>query len=136
MSFTWRAALVAAAVFTAITAGHMFAVSQNPEKIVFSTKLVNVPGKRLTGVVVTYPPGGRSPAHHHAGSVFAYVLSGDIRSKNSATGPVAVYGAGMSFFEPPDSEHSVSENASKSSPASMLAIFVADDKATLTEITK
>jgi quercetin dioxygenase-like cupin family protein len=37
---------------------------------------------------------------HHAGSVFAYVLSGAIRSENSATGPVKVYKAGESFFEP------------------------------------
>ena len=29
--------------------------------------------------------------HQHAGSVFAYVLSGAMRSENSATGPVKVY---------------------------------------------
>ena len=39
-------------------------------------KLPNVPGKTLTAVVVTYAPGGKSGAHQHAGSVFAYVLSG------------------------------------------------------------
>src|SRR5262249_54125233 len=52
---------------------------------VFSAQLPNVPGKTLTAIVVEYAPGGSSAAHRHAGSVFAYVLSGQIRSENSAT---------------------------------------------------
>ena len=64
--------------------------------------------------------------------MFAYVLSGTIRSQNSATGPVKVYKAGESFFEPPGSEHLVSENASATEPASLLAVFVAPDGANLT----
>jgi quercetin dioxygenase-like cupin family protein len=99
-------------------------------------KLGNVPGKSLTVVVVNYAPGGKSGKHHHAGSVFAYVLSGAIRSQNSATGPVKVYKTGESFFEPPGSEHLVSENASATEPASLLAVFVADDRAQLTTFDK
>jgi quercetin dioxygenase-like cupin family protein len=98
----------------------------------FAAQLPNVPGKNLTAIVVTYAPGGRSGKHHHAGSVFAYVLSGAIRSQNSATGPAKVYQAGESFFEPPGSAHLISENASATEPASLLAIFVADDGAELT----
>ena len=101
-------------------------------KVTFSTELPNVPGKRLTAVVVHYAPGEASPPHHHAGSVYAYVLSGAIRSENSATGPARVYKAGESFFEPPGSQHLISANASTTEPASLLAIFVADDGATLT----
>lgn len=101
-------------------------------KPVFSEKLPNVPGKTLTGVLVKYAPGGKSASHAHAGSVYAYVLSGKIRSENSVTGPVRVYSAGEGFFEPPGSTHSISENASDSEPASLLAIFVADDGAQLT----
>jgi quercetin dioxygenase-like cupin family protein len=97
----------------------------------FSQKLPNVPGKTLTGLHVTYQPGGKSSSHAHAGSVYAYVLSGRIRSENSATGPARVYSAGEGFFEPPGSIHTVSENASDSEPASLLAIFVADDGAQL-----
>src|SRR6185312_7973274 len=67
---------------------------------VFAGKLPNVPGKSLTAVVVRYAPGGKSQAHRHAGSVFAYGLSGRIRSENSATGPARVYSTGESFFEP------------------------------------
>jgi len=97
-----------------------------------SEKLPNVPGKSLTAVVVNYAPGGKSASHHHAGSVFAYVLSGAIRSEVSTSGPAKVYQAGESFFEPPGSDHLVSANASTTEPASLLAIFVADDGAVLT----
>ena len=99
---------------------------------VFATELPNVPGKRLTAVVVRYAAGAASPQHHHAGSVFAYVLSGTIRSQNSATGPIKEFKAGEGFFEPPGSHHLISANASNTEPASLLAIFVADDKAVLT----
>jgi quercetin dioxygenase-like cupin family protein len=110
--------------------------SGDTAKLVFTGRLPNVPGKSLTAVAVTYPPGGKSGSHYHAGSVFAYVLSGKIRSENSATGPAKVYSAGESFFEPPGSEHRVSENASASEPASLLAVFVADDGAKLTTFSK
>ena len=99
-------------------------------------ELPNVPGKSITAVLVSYPPGGKSAKHHHAGSVFVYVLSGAIRSESSTTGPAKVYNAGESFFEPPGSEHLISENASTAEPASLLAVFVADDGAQLTSFDK
>ena len=102
----------------------------------FSQKLPNVPGKTLTGVVVAYAPGAKSGKHHHAGSVLGYVLSGEIRSENSATGPAKTYKAGESFFEPPGSQHTISGNASATEPASLLAIFVAEDGAQLTTFDK
>jgi len=105
-------------------------------KTVIVEKLPNVPGKSISGVLVSYPPGGKSAKHHHAGSVFVYVLSGAIRSENSMTGPAKVYRAGESFFEPPGSEHLISENASTVEPASLLAVFVADDGAQLTTFDK
>ena len=110
-------------------------VAQNGERVrkLFAGKLANVPGNTLTAEVVEYAPGGNSSVHHHAGSVFAYVLSGSIRSQNSATGPARIYKAGESFFEPPGSDHLVSENASASEPASLLAVHVAEDGAVLTK---
>ncbi|MDQ7248636.1 cupin domain-containing protein [Dongia sedimenti] len=122
-------ALGAAALFAGFGAG---ANSDADVKQVFSQALPNVPGKVLSAVVVNYAPGGKSGAHHHAGSVFAYVLSGAIRSQVSTDGPAKVYQAGESFFEPPGSSHLVSENASATEPASLIAVFVADDGATLT----
>jgi quercetin dioxygenase-like cupin family protein len=108
---------------------------QNDESVrkLSAVKLPNVPGQTLTAEVVEYPPGGKSSVHHHAGSVFAYILTGRIRSQSSATGPARIYKAGETFFEPPGSDHLVSENASASEPASLLAIFIAKDGAVLTE---
>jgi quercetin dioxygenase-like cupin family protein len=131
-------ARVAAMAVVALAVAGATAAYAEGDKVtpVRSEKLPNVPGKSLTAVVVNYAPGGKSASHHHAGSVFAYVLSGSIRSENSATGPARVYKAGESFFEPPGSEHLVSENASATEPASLLAIFVADDGAQLTTFGK
>jgi quercetin dioxygenase-like cupin family protein len=92
---------------------------------VAAKKLPNVPSKSVTAVFVSYAPGGKSGKHHHGGSVLAYVLSGTIRSENSATGPAKIYQAGQSFFGPLGSEHLVSENASTTEPGEP-AIFIAD----------
>lgn len=100
-------------------------------KPAITTKLPNVPGESLSAVLVSYPPDSKSGAQRHAGSVFAYVVSGKVRSKNSATGSTRVYFAGESFFEPPGGEHLISENASAREPASLLAIFIAGERAQL-----
>ena len=128
--------MVLLAVLVCGGAGLLRAVRANGaghDHTAFSAQLPNVPGKTLTAIVVEYGPGGTSAAHRHAGSVFAYVLSGQIRSENSATGPTRVYRAGETFFEPPGSTHLVSANASDTNPASLLAVFVADDHAQLTQ---
>lgn len=122
-------------VLTALLGVGATLVAHGDERVrqLFTGKLANVPGHTLTAEVVDYPPGGKSSVHHHAGSVFAYVLTGRIRSQNSATGAARIYKAGESFFEPPGSDHLVSENASASEPASLLAIHVAADEAVLTK---
>ena len=93
----------------------------------FAHPLPNVPGKKLVAVRVDYAPGGKSAAHHHAPSafVYAYILSGSIRSQ-VGDAPAQVYHAGESFYEDPGSDHRISENASKTKPASLLAVFVVD----------
>ena len=119
---------------TMILCSTIGAAAQTPCETVipaFGQVLPNVPGQSLTGLLVTYPPGCKSVAHHHAGVVMAFVLTGQIRSENSATGPTRIYSAGESFFEPPDSHHSISENANATESASLLAIFVADTGAAL-----
>jgi quercetin dioxygenase-like cupin family protein len=100
-------------------------------KTVFTEAIPNVPGKSLVGVVVSYPPGGATPAHHHERSAFitGYVLSGSIRSQVNH-GEVRVYHAGETWTEPPGADHEISENASATEPASLLAIFVVDSKET------
>lgn len=96
---------------------------------VFQRAIPNVPGRSMVAVVVCYPPGGRSAVHRHAPSafIFAYVLSGAIRSQVD-DGPTKVYHAGEGFYEEPGAQHRVSENASADEPASLLAVFVVDPK--------
>jgi quercetin dioxygenase-like cupin family protein len=137
MTRSFRGVLAAGAVVAAgglLLSGALAAGDDAGAQVrpVAAEKLPNVPGKSISAVLVTYAPGGKSGKHRHAGSVLAYVLSGEIRSENSATGPVKVYKAGESFFEPPGSRHLISENASATEPARLLAVFIADDGAQLT----
>jgi len=98
---------------------------------VSSDALPHVQGKRITTMVVEFPPNGFSPPHHHGGSVTVYVLSGVIRSQLQGQPPM-IYRAGESFFEPPGAVHLLAENMSATEPARILAVFVADEGATLT----
>jgi quercetin dioxygenase-like cupin family protein len=104
-------------------------LAQSPEdvKLVFEHAIPNIDGKRLVAVVVSYPAGGKSAPHRHAGSAFiyAYVLSGAIRSQVD-DGPARVYQTGEGFYEVPGAHHRISENASDKGPASLLAVFVVD----------
>lgn len=97
--------------------------------------LADVPGKALTMVEVTVPPGAVSAKHHHAGTVAVYVLSGSVRVQFQGQEP-RVYSQGQVFYEPPGTEHLSSENLSKDQPLRLLAVFVADQGAELTTYDK
>ena len=116
-------ALLCAFVFTATA---VLAQPSNPNRG-FNLAIPNIPGKSLTALVVDYPPGGGTPSHRHAPSAFitGYVLEGAIRSQVDG-GPVTVYRKGEYFTENPGAHHQISENASKTEPAKLLAIFVVD----------
>jgi len=121
--------LVLAAIALRVSPG--LAQSSEEVKLVFEHAIPNIDGKRMVAVVVTYPPGGKSTPHHHAGSAFIYahVLSGAIRSQVDDE-PTKVYRVGEGFYEVPGSHHTISENASDREPASLLAVFVVDSKDT------
>jgi quercetin dioxygenase-like cupin family protein len=131
---------LAALAVLAITSGVALAQSAPPGSVApaFREAIPNIPGKSIIAVVVSYPPGGKSLPHHHARSAFitGYVLSGSIRSQVD-DGPAQVFKAGESFTEKPGAHHVVSENASTTEPAKLLAIFVVDTSETeLTTIDK
>jgi quercetin dioxygenase-like cupin family protein len=120
-----------ATIFMAIALGTAAGHGQELEQVntVFEHAIPNIAGKSLIALVVTYPPGGKSPSHRHAGSAFIYahVLSGVIRSQVDDE-PAKVYRVGEGFYEVPGSHHRVSENASDREPASLLAVFIVDSK--------
>ncbi|HYZ24347.1 MAG TPA: cupin domain-containing protein [Rhodopila sp.] len=101
-------------------------------KLIYDHALPNVPGKSVKAVLVEYAPGGASPAHRHAKSafIFATVLDGAVRSQVN-DGPAKVYHAGESFTELPGDRHVISENASQTEPARLLAVFVVDSSETV-----
>ena len=72
---TFRQILVAvvvltlAAPFAAPAASAAGGEAGATDKPVAAHDLPNLPGKRLTAIVVTYAPGAKSARHHHAGSV-------------------------------------------------------------------
>lgn len=92
----------------------------------FAHAIPNVPGKTITAMVVSYAPGGKTPAHQHGKAfVVGYVLEGAIRSRLD-DGKEKIFHAGESWSEAPGAHHAVSDNASTTEPAKLLAIFVAD----------
>jgi len=122
------ALIVCVLIVGTIGVGSAIAADKNAKiTLVYEHALPNVPGKSIKGVLVEYGPGGSSPAHTHPKSAFIYatVLEGAIRSSVN-NGPAVVYHKGESFSEMPGDLHSVSENASKTEPAKLLAVFVVD----------
>src|SRR5215467_1374211 len=118
-------------VFTIGGVSSGVAADKNPKvTLIYEHSLPNVPGKSIKGVLVEYGPGGASSAHTHPKSAFIYatVLEGAIRSAVN-NGPIVTYRTGESFSEMPGDLHSVSENASKTEPAKLLAVFVVDTNA-------
>ena len=120
--------IVCVLIVATLGVGSGIAADKNAKvTLVYEHALPNVPGKSIKGVLVEYGPGGTSSAHTHPKSAFIYatVLEGAIRSSVN-NGPAVTYRTGESFSEMPGDRHSVSENASKTEPAKLLAVFVVD----------
>jgi quercetin dioxygenase-like cupin family protein len=119
------ALLAEALLSTAQTAGG--------RKIVFEHELpdLSLKGWSVTVVEVSYPPGESSSAHRHPGITIAYVLEGEVRSK-VGDDPEKTYATGQMFLETPNQLHAVSGNASKTKPARLLAVMLAEKGKQLT----
>src|SRR5580765_1289279 len=126
--FAPSALIAILSVFLTI-AGDALAASAPRESVIpaFRYEIPNIPGKSVVAALVTYPPGGKTPPHHHAGSAFvtAYMLSGAVRSQVDG-GKIQIFHAGENWTEMPGAHHTVSENASDTEPASFLAVSVVD----------
>lgn len=133
-------ALLVCALVATVGMGSGMAADKGPKvTLVFDHALPNVPGKSMKGVLVEYGPGDASSGHTHPKSAFIYatVLEGAIRTSVN-DGPVVTYRAGQNFPEMPGDRHTLDENASKTEPAKLLAVFVVDtdEKELLTPIHK
>ena len=133
-------ALLVCALITTIGVRSGIAADKGPKvTVVFDHALPNVPGKSIKGVLVEYGPGVATGGHIHPKSAFIYatVLEGAIRTSVN-NGPVVTYRAGQNFPEMPGDRHTLDENASKTEPAKLLAVFVVDkdEKELLTPLEK
>jgi quercetin dioxygenase-like cupin family protein len=133
-------ALIVCALSATVGVGSGIAADKHPKAtLVYEHALPNVPGKSIKAVLVEYGPGDASPGHTHPKSAFIYatVLEGAIRTSVN-DGPVVTYRAGQNFSELPGDRHTVDENASKTEPAKLLAVFVVDtdEKELLTPLEK
>jgi quercetin dioxygenase-like cupin family protein len=79
--------------------------------------------KRITSMVVDFPPNAFTAEHHHEADLYVHVLEGTIHSQLGGQ-KVETYTKGQSFFEPDGSTHLFAENASTTEPARILAVFV------------
>jgi quercetin dioxygenase-like cupin family protein len=133
-------ALIVCALIATVGVRSGIAADKGPKvTVVYDHALPNVPGKSMKGVLVEYGPGVATGGHIHPKSAFIYatVLEGAIRTSVN-NGPVVTYRAGQNFSEMPGDRHTLDENASKTEPAKLLAVFVVDtdEKELLTPLEK
>ncbi len=121
------AALFALAFASGAAPAHDGHAQQQGGRVVLQRQpLPDAPGRDGILLTVTYAPGEASPAHRHPGSVFAYVLEGEVQSQ-LGDGPLVTYRAGESWVETPRVLHAVSRNASAEKPAKLLVWLMAGD---------
>ncbi len=83
-------------------------------------------------LTVAYLPGQKSKPHRHPGSVFAYVMEGEVISQLD-DGTEITYRVGDSWYESPGVRHVVSRNASATKPAKLLVVLLVPDGAEVAE---
>ncbi|WP_050478118.1 cupin domain-containing protein [Herbaspirillum rhizosphaerae] len=127
---TAKSALLAALLALAAGAG----AHEHGDEVVTPLQhqaLPDAPGKSGVMAVVAYGPGQSSVAHRHPGSIFAYVLEGEVVSQLQG-GATVTYKAGESWYEAPNTPHLVSRNASSTKPAKLLVWSLVQDGQQLT----
>lgn len=116
-------AAAAAIAFSAVAPAHAHGITDSgvPDnvKILQQHVLPEAPGKTGVMLTVSYKPGEETIAHVHPGSVFAYVLEGEVESGMEGEKTVR-YKAGQYWHEAPKHPHMVSRNPSKTRPARLL----------------
>ena len=94
-------------------------------------ELAGIDGKEGTMVMVEYAPGGSDAEHRHHAYAFVYVLEGAVVMQVQG-GQEVTLGPGQTFSESPEDVHTVSRNASTTTPAKFLVFFVKQKGAPIT----
>jgi quercetin dioxygenase-like cupin family protein len=85
--------------------------------------MLDIPGKEVLMITVTYPPGAADPVHRHDAHGFIYVLEGSIVMQVKG-GKEVTLTPGQTFYEGPSDVHVVGRNASDTKPAKFLVMLV------------
>jgi len=113
-------AAFSAAILSAVSS---FAFAEQVKPL-FQHELPNITGKAFTVDEADFAPGSKAAAHRHGDAfVYAYVLSGSVRSQIAGE-PIQTFRAGQSWFELPGARHVLTENASRKARARLLVVFV------------
>lgn len=92
--------------------------------MVYSYNLSNCPGKTIVGLRVDFPPNAMTPPHRHGtAAVSAYVVKGTLLNKMNDD-PMKVIPEAGTWYEAPGCHHRISNNASATEPATLLATLV------------
>jgi len=106
--------------------------ADNGERVTEVLDFPSPDGRRVNAVRVDYEPAGFTRGtHRHPAGAYVYVIEGSVLVGIDNDEPFEKK-AGESFYEPPGVLHSVSRNASKERPASMIAFFVLGEGETAT----
>lgn len=116
------ATTLALALAGALTFAHETGAGEEMVTPLQRQRLPDVPGKQAVMAIVSYKPGQASAPHRHSGSVFAYVIEGEVISQLEGQPPVT-YKVGQSWYEPPRVPHLVSRNASLKHNAKLLVCW-------------
>jgi quercetin dioxygenase-like cupin family protein len=80
---------------------------------------------------VTFPPAARAAPHRHGDAfVYAYVLEGTVSSQLESE-PMRTYHKDENWTEQPGAHHVATENASPTTPAKLLVVFISTTGAQL-----
>ncbi|KAJ5454099.1 uncharacterized protein N7458_005055 [Penicillium daleae] len=79
----------------------------------------------LVTLRVEFPPNGSTPHRHGGASVGAFVLKGNLLNKMNDD-LMKFITEGESWFEAPGCHHRISDNASETEPATLIATLVTD----------
>lgn len=106
--------------------------TSSDSRILFSSPLADVPGKRLVVVRLELDPHSKVPftPHRHPGSVYVYVTEGAVRWALNGQ-PAQIAHAGEGFFESPGALHSVNESATPGARAAAIAVMIVPEGAPL-----
>lgn len=133
LSIACAVAICIAAAAPAHAQDHAAELAKQPG-VIFARALEDVPGTNLVVVALEYPPKSQQQSeaprqyigHRHPGSVYVYVVKGTARLGIEGQ-PVQEIQEGGSFFEPKGVLHTLTESASATEPASLIAVLLVPD---------